>query len=62
MNILLGCEYMNILIKKATIEDVDNMANNRMDFLYKVIGKQQSEEFEKATKEYLYDHISDSSY
>ena len=49
---------MDILIKKATIKNVENIVNNRMDFLHQVIGKQPSDEFRKATKDYLYDHIS----
>lgn len=49
------------IIKKATSADVENILNNRMDFLYRLTGKQQSDEFREATREYLYNHISDNS-
>jgi Acetyltransferases len=49
---------MEILIKKATIEDLEDILNNRMDFLYQVIGKQPSDEFKKVTKDYLYDNLN----
>lgn len=52
---------MDLIIKKATFEDIEGIFNNRMDFLYQVTGKQPTEEFKAATKDYLYDHINDDS-
>ncbi len=53
---------MEINIRKATIEDVENIFKNRMDFLYQAIGKEPSEEFKIATKEYLYKQISSNTF
>lgn len=52
---------MDIRIKKATIEEIDNILSNRMDFLYKLTGKEQSDEFKNATREYLNNHINGNS-
>lgn len=59
--ILLGCGAMDILIRKATDEDVELILYNRMDFLCQVLGKQPPDEFRRATKDYLCDHINGNS-
>lgn len=52
---------MDIQIRKAIPEDVNDIVNNRMDFLYELTGKQQSDEFRNSTQEYLHNHISDGT-
>lgn len=52
---------MDLIIRKATIQDLDNIINNRMEFLTDIKGKEPSDDFREATRNYLYKHIQDDT-
>lgn len=51
---------MKIIIRKATIKDIENLVRNRIDFQHE-LGGHPTVEFEKITRDYLNKHFSDNS-
>ena len=44
---------MDIIFKQASKDDLENIIENRMEFLYQVINEKPSDEFRKITHDYL---------
>lgn len=52
---------MDIEIRRASLDDVENLIKNRIDFQYE-LGGNPDDEFVQSTRDYLNDHMLDDSF
>lgn len=52
---------MDLMIKKATVQDLENILHNREEFLQEALGEKPSEHFMEATRDYLESRVGDDS-